>query len=141
MEFSQQQTIASRQSPENFVLRGSTLAQNYFPFIFPMTESAQRRVEERPDYAVCRQCIWHLAYELALVSWSRYQPSYLLIIRRPIDIWSMTTCAAFQSISSLRKGKGTRCAKVNFMVLACLCAKIAHEAPLRNLVLVLGQPR
>jgi hypothetical protein len=50
-------------------------------------------MEERPDYVVYRaKRIWYLAYKLALVNWTRYTLLHiLLIIRRPIDIWSMTT--------------------------------------------------
>jgi hypothetical protein len=74
-EFPQQQTVAGRQFPEDFVLCGLTLAQNYFPLHFfdDPNPRTKKRMEERPDYVVCRaKRIWHLAYGLALVSWTRY---------------------------------------------------------------------
>ena len=56
VEFPQQQTIAGRQLPEDFVLRGSTLAQNYFPLHFSddLNPGAKKKIEERPDYVVYR---------------------------------------------------------------------------------------
>ena len=71
MGFPQQQTVAGRQLPEDFVLRRSTLAQNYFPLHYfdDLNPSTKKRMEERPDYVVYRaKRIWHLAYKLALVS-------------------------------------------------------------------------
>jgi hypothetical protein len=57
MEFPQQQTVAGRQLPEDFVLRGSTLAQNYFllHFFDDLNPSTKKRTEERPDYVVYRR--------------------------------------------------------------------------------------
>ena len=52
---------------EDFVLRGSTLAQNDFPlhFIDDLIPSI-KRMEERPEYVVYRaKRIWHLAYKSA----------------------------------------------------------------------------
>jgi hypothetical protein len=56
MEFPQQQTVAGRQLPEDFGLRGSTLAQNYFPLKFfdDLNPSTKERMEERPEYVVYR---------------------------------------------------------------------------------------
>jgi hypothetical protein len=75
MEFPQQQTVAGRQLPEDFVLRGSTLARNHFPLHFfnDPNPSTKKRTEERPDYIVYRaKRIWHLTYKLASVSWTCY---------------------------------------------------------------------
>jgi casein kinase I homolog HRR25 len=96
MEFPQQQTVAGRQLPEDFHLRGSTLAQNYFPLHFfdDLNPSTKKRMEERPGYVVYRaKRIWYLAYKLALVSWTPLHNllPHLLIIRRPIYIWSTIT--------------------------------------------------
>jgi len=75
MEFPQQQTVAGRQLPEDFHLRGSTLAQDYFPlgFFEDLNPSIKKRMEERSDYVVYRaKRIWYLTYKLALVSWTSY---------------------------------------------------------------------
>ena len=114
MEFPQQQTVAGRQLPEDFLLRGSTLAQNYFPlgFFEDLNPSIKERMEERSDYVVYRaKRIWYLGHELALVSWSATQPSPYLLINSQASRYleydhvkqgfsTRTTYAAlFQSIS------------------------------------------
>src|ERR1700744_3287900 len=75
MEFPQRPTVAGRQLPEDFILRGWTLAQNYFPLDFfdNLNPNIKERMEERPDYVAYRaERIWYLTRQLALVSWTGY---------------------------------------------------------------------
>ena len=74
MEFPQQQTIAGQQLPEDFHLRGSSLAEGYFPseFFNVLNPSTKDRMKEQPDYVVYRaKRIWYLAYKLATAKVSR----------------------------------------------------------------------
>ena len=64
IEFPRQRTIAGRQLPEDFHLRGSIFAQGYFPsrFFDDLNPSTKERMEERPDNVVYRaKRIWYLA--------------------------------------------------------------------------------
>jgi casein kinase I homolog HRR25 len=77
MEFPQQQTIAGQQLPEDFHLRGSSLAEGYFPseFFNVLNPRTKDRMKEQPAYVVYRaKRIWYLAYKLATakVSWTGY---------------------------------------------------------------------
>jgi serine/threonine protein kinase len=75
MEFPQQQTIAGRQLPEDYDLRGSSLVEEYFPlgFFDDLNPSTEDRMKERPDYVVYRaKRIWYLAHKLAAAKYMEY---------------------------------------------------------------------
>lgn len=64
------ETVAGRQLPKDFHLRGSTFAQDYFPlgFFDDLNSSTKERVEEQPDYVVyLARRIWYLAQKLAVI--------------------------------------------------------------------------
>ena len=110
MGFPQQQTIAGQQLPEDFDLRGSSLAEGYFPsgFFNVLNPSTKDRMKEQPGYVAYRaKRIWYLAYKLATtkVSWIGYATLSAFVdhlqANRYLEYDSLKQ--VFQSISSGEK--------------------------------------
>ena len=110
MGFPQQRTIAGQQLPEDFDLRGSSLAEGYFPseFFNVLNPSTKDRMKERPNYVAYRaKRIWYLAYKLATVkvSWTGYATLSAFIDHSQADRYLEydSLKQVFQSISSGEK--------------------------------------